>query len=145
MQHLLVPLVTKSNSGIEMCHRCYIFTLSDNHCVQVSTQLQRSAKVFVRGLVKFVPALAYLAGTNFTKPRTKTLANLCTTTNQISACCQQINLALLGTDSPPSCRVSSSFACGCNKSRVLPAQVVPLSTNGCRNWRYFDWKYRDEI
>ena len=40
--------------------------------------LQRSAKVLVQGLVKFVPALAQLAGTNFTKPRTKTLANLCT-------------------------------------------------------------------
>ena len=37
--------------------------------------VQRSAKILVRGLVKFVPAIAYLAGTNFTKPRTKTLAD----------------------------------------------------------------------
>ena len=40
--------------------------------------VQRTAKVLVRGLVKFVPALAQLAGTNFTKPRTKTFADLCT-------------------------------------------------------------------
>ena len=39
--------------------------------------MQRSAKVLVRGLVKFVPALAQLAGTNLTKPRTKALADLC--------------------------------------------------------------------
>ena len=31
----------------------------------------------VRGLVKFANALAKLAGTNFTKPRTKTFADLC--------------------------------------------------------------------
>ena len=42
-----------------------------------SAHIQRSAKVLVRGLVKFVPALAKLAGTSFTKPRTKTLADLC--------------------------------------------------------------------
>ena len=41
-------------------------------------KVQTSAKVFVRGLVKFVPAHASLAGTNFTKPRTKTLADLFT-------------------------------------------------------------------
>ena len=40
-------------------------------------EVQRSAKVSVSGLVQFVPALAYLAGTKFTKPRTNTLADLC--------------------------------------------------------------------
>ena len=39
--------------------------------------VQRSAKVLVHGLVKFVPASLARAGTNFTKPRTKTLADLC--------------------------------------------------------------------
>ena len=42
-----------------------------------NTIIQRSAKVLVHGLVKFFPALAWLAGTNFTKPRTKTLADIC--------------------------------------------------------------------
>ena len=46
--------------------------------------IQRSAKVLVRGLVKFVLALAQLAGTNFTTPRTKTLADLCTSDLQDS-------------------------------------------------------------
>ena len=42
--------------------------------------LQRRVKLFVRGLVKFVPALAYsyCAGTNFTKPRTNNFTRLCT-------------------------------------------------------------------
>ena len=41
--------------------------------------IQRSAKVLARGLVKFVPALAKLAGANFTKkPHTNTFADLCT-------------------------------------------------------------------
>ena len=37
--------------------------------------VQRSAKVLVHGLVKFVPLVH--AGTSFTKPCTKTLADLC--------------------------------------------------------------------
>ena len=41
-------------------------------------RVQISAKVLVLGLVKFVPALASLAGTDFTKPSSKTLADLCT-------------------------------------------------------------------
>ena len=42
-----------------------------------SKELQRSAKVLVRGMVKFVPASEARAGTNLTKPRTKALADLC--------------------------------------------------------------------
>ena len=51
-----------------------------------TTSVQRSAKVLECGLVKFVPDLAYLAGTNFTKPRTKTKADLCTFLGN-SHCC----------------------------------------------------------
>ena len=47
-----------------------------NNC-RLWISIQRSAKVLVRGLVKFVPALAQLAGTSFTKSRTNTLADLC--------------------------------------------------------------------
>ena len=35
-------------------------------------------RVLVRGLVKFVPAMLARAGANFTQPRTKILADLCT-------------------------------------------------------------------
>ena len=41
-----------------------------------SCNFQRSAKVLVHGLVKYVPGSSARAGTNFTKPRTKTLADL---------------------------------------------------------------------
>ena len=47
-------------------------------CTTRSANVQRSAKVLVRGLVKFVPASLARAGMNFTKQLTKTLANLCT-------------------------------------------------------------------
>ena len=73
----------------------------------VADKIQRSAKVFVRGLVKFAPALAQLAGTNFTKPPTKTLADLCTIKDldlswQIQAQCFSDNVT---TDIPTNCLI----------------------------------------
>ena len=64
--HLLAEHCAVLNNMLLICN--YVF-------FSIGTT-QRSAKVLVRGLVKCVPALALLAGTNFTKPRTKTLANV---------------------------------------------------------------------
>ena len=54
---------TSTRPRFSMCFSLYNFT---------EMTVQRSAKVLVRGLVKFAPALAKLAGTNFTKPHTNT-------------------------------------------------------------------------
>ena len=60
--------------------------------------LQISAKVLVRGLVKFVPTLAQLAGTYFTKPRTKTLADLYTSDKH---CTNELNGQVIFAPPPP--------------------------------------------
>ena len=67
-----IIITTPFNSGLVSASRAW-------------TSIQRSAKVLVHGLVKFVPGSWARKGTNFTKARTKTLADLCT--QNISAPC----------------------------------------------------------
>ena len=59
-------LKIQSTTFLKLHPRMLVSLLRDFNPPFRQLPIQRSAKVFVRGLVKFVPALAKLPGTNFT-------------------------------------------------------------------------------